>query len=540
MAIFDRRTMMQLSAGAGSFLALSSAGLMAAVPVARGFTHGVASGEPSQNSVLLWTRYRPGDDSDTRIEVEVSESSDFDRIVRTAAAKSGAWRDHTVKITVDGLQPGRRYHYRFVAPDGTRSKPGRTTTLPEGNVDQFSIAIFSCSDYVTGYGNAFRHAAQRDDIDLAVHLGDYIYEMSKTFYASLFGSLVLPDRWSALVPENDLRTLADYRARYALYRSDPDVQALHARMPMIAQWDDHELGNDSWEGGSVLSKRERTGWADRKAAAAQAYREWLPVSEEPWGTYRIGSLASLFRTETRLGRTEQVSAGAVPKNKSALADFRDKVWLDPALTMLGSEQEAWIAREMRRSVEAGVQWQIFCSGTPMGQTRMPPDAATWSWPGQAPHVRQWLADAAAGASAGLPMSYDSWGGYPAARARLLRAAQEVGADLIVISGDTHHAWHYELKEDGKHAGIEFAGPSVSSPGLEFFLRTDAVKARSFVDANDELRWCDLTRRGYMALRLTPQRAVNDWVMAANTRTRNLDLSSARQATVIRRRPGATG
>lgn len=532
MAIFDRRTMIQLSAGAGLAVALRARAARAANPSGTGFTHGVASGEPSQCSVLLWTRFIPEGAGDAHVEVEVSQSSDFGQLTGRGAAITGPWRDHTVKISVDGLTPGRRYYYRFVAPGGVRSPVGQTTTLPEGPVARFGIAIFSCSDFVTGYANAFRHAAGREDIDLALHLGDYIYEMSKDFYATLFGSLIIPERWNALAPVGECRLLADYRARYALYRSDPDVQAIHARMPMIAQWDDHELGNDAWEGGSVLSRRERAGWADRKAAAAQAYREWLPVSETPWASYEIGSLATLLRTETRLGRSEQVSTSSLAKDKATLTEFRDKVWLDPARTMLGSEQEAWLAREVRRSTHQGTQWQILCSGTPMGHTRMPPHAASWRWQGQAPHVRQWLEDAAAGASVGLPMSFDSWGGYPAARARLLRTALDAKANLLVLSGDTHHAWEFELREGGQRAAAEFAGPSASSPGLEYFLRTDAEKARAFVAANEELAWCDMTRRGYMALTLTPDSAVNDWILTDRTQTRNLDFVSSRQSRIV--------
>ena len=523
--------MIQLSAGAGLALALRARAVRAAGPSGAGFTHGIASGEPSQRSVLLWTRFIPDDAGDVHVGVELSESSDFGQLAGSGAAITGPWRDHTVKITVDGLAPGRRYFYRFVAPGGGRSLVGRTTTLPEGPVARFGIAIFSCSDFVTGFANAFRHAAEREDIDLAVHLGDYIYEMSKDFYTTLFGSLVIPGRWSVLAPVGECRLLADYRTRYALYRTDPDVQAIHARMPMIAQWDDHELGNDAWEGGSVLSQRERAGWADRKAAAAQAYREWLPVSETPWESYEIGSLATLLRTETRLGRSEQVLTSSLPMDEATLSGFRDTVWLDPARTMLGSEQEAWVGREIRRSTRQGTRWQILCSGTPMGRTRMPPDAAAWRWEGQAPHVRQWLEDAAAGASVGLPMSFDSWGGYPAARARLLRTALDAKANLLVLSGDTHHAWEFELREGGLRAGVEFAGPSVSSPGLEYFLRTDPEKARAFVAANDELAWCDMTRRGYMALTLTPESAVNDWILTGRTRTRNLDLASARRTRV---------
>ena len=298
----DRRSFVLTGTlGLGAF-AIPGFAQVASIATARGFTHSVASGEPGQSSMLLWTRYVPADGGAAKLKVEVAETSDFARIVAGGEAITGPWRDHTAKITVTGLAPGRTYHFRFVAPDGTRSPVGRTRTLPEWNARPVRIAIFSCSNIGFGYFNAYAHAAQRGDIDLALHLGDYFYEYAPANYPA--ANEVVGGR--VPLPMNEIVTLADYRLRYASYRADPDLQALHAAMPMIVSWDDHESANDSWEGGAQNHQPNEGDWNTRKQAAIQAYREWLPVSDAPWAAYELGGLATLFRTETRLlARTQQ-------------------------------------------------------------------------------------------------------------------------------------------------------------------------------------------------------------------------------------------
>jgi alkaline phosphatase D len=298
--MIDRRTLLVTAAlGIG---ALALPGFALAESARSGFTHSVASGEPSQDSVLLWTRYVPADGGPVHVRAEISATADFTRIVGGGQVITGPWRDHTAKVTVAGLQPGHRYFYRFVAPDGSMSPTGRTRTLPQGDVGRFGIAVFSCANLPYGYFNAYGHAAARDDIDLWIHLGDYLYEYNKGGYAPAGGAV--GGRWPE--PAGEMIHLADYRLRYASYRSDPDLQALHAAKPMLIQWDDHESANDSWEGGAENHDADEGDWSTRKAAAMQVFREWMPVSESPWGTYDIGNLATFFRTESRLlSRTKQ-------------------------------------------------------------------------------------------------------------------------------------------------------------------------------------------------------------------------------------------
>ena len=504
--------------------------------IADGFTHSVASGEPGATSMLLWTRYVGKGDS-AKLRVEVSESADFARLTAGGEAITGPWRDWTTKIVVTGLKPGTRYHYRFVAPDGSFSPVGRTRTLPQGDAARFGIAVFSCSNLGFGYFNAYAHAAARDDIDLAVHLGDYIYEYPQGNYPAL--DQVVANRLQ--LPATEIFHLADYRLRYASYRADPDLQALHAAKPMLIQWDDHESANDSWEGGAQNHTPGKEGdWNLRRGAAMQAWREWMPVSDEPWKAYEIGTLATLLRTETRLlGRTKPYSAGSffeAADPVAALKAFRDGAWQDPAMTMMGWEQEAWIAAELKRSVKAGTRWQVTGFGTIMGRQVAPKQAMEWLKPDAPESSKRYVKAGVTLASVGLPSNLDNWGGYPAARARFLKAAQAANANLVVIAGDSHNAWAYDLAQDGKPAGVEFAGHAVTSPGYESSTATDPkVIARALVDANPELKWCDTSRRGYMAMTLTPHTVRNDWMFADTVRQRTPAASIGHTATVRRGR-----
>jgi len=534
--IVDRRSLVVTAGlGLGSLLLPGFAGA-ATVMGATGFTHAVASGEPASDSVLLWTRYVPAGSGHAELRVEVAETADFTRVVAGGAQVTGPWRDHTAKITVDGLRPGRSYFFRFIAPDGTRSPTGRTRTLPDDGQRPWRAAIFSCSNMGYGWFNAYGHAAGRDDLDCVVHLGDYFYEYATGNYPP--AGAAVPGR--VPLPEGEILHLADYRLRYASYRADPDLQALHARFPMIAQWDDHESANDSWEGGAENHTPATEGdWNARRAAAVQAFREWMPVSDEPWKAYDIGGLATLFRTETRLlARTEQPDIAplfAQGDPGAALAAFRDGAWQDPAATMMGTAQESWLSHALRASVRSGRRWQIVGFGTIMGETRMPAAAADWL-AGANSRARRYVVSGIAAAKVGLPFNFDNWGGYPAARARFLRAVQASGGDTIVISGDSHNAWAYDLAQDGKPAAVEFAGHSVTSPGYEAGIAADPrTVAAALVGGNRELKWCDTSRRGYMALTIEADRVTNDWIMVDTVRQRTTAARIGHSATVARGR-----
>ncbi|MFN3990953.1 MAG: alkaline phosphatase D family protein, partial [Erythrobacter sp.] len=501
----------------------------------KGFTHGVASGEPSANSVLLWTRYVA--DADTALTWEVSASEDFTRPLASGAATASPARDGCAKATASGLEAGRWYFYRFVAPDGTTSDVGRTRTLPDGPTAAFRLAVFSCSNYGFGYFNAYGHAAEVADCDLALHLGDYIYE----YGAGTYPTAQQKSEGRILAPEHEILTLADYRLRYATYRADPDLRRIHQVLPMICIMDDHESANDSWHGGAENHDPATEGdWDKRKAIAFQVHREWLPVSDEPYAAYQVGDLATLFRLETRLlARDKQLDLGKVLKGATdpqsameALAAFRDGAYADPTRTMLGAAQEQWLADGLASSAKGGTAWQVLVQQVLMGNLKTPANLADQLGSALPDYLRQRLTAAVLASQTGLPSNMDAWDGYPAARARLLQSALDADANLLVLAGDTHNGWAFELDHEGARAGVEFGVNSVSSPGFESYLSVvpPADLAAALVGTNEGLKWADTAQRGYMVVELTPARATTEYRFTGNVRQRSTRLAGTRRIT----------
>lgn len=528
----DRRLLLQL--GTFGVAALGLPGAARAAFFARGFTHNVASGEPSAYSVLLWTRYVAG--GDTRLTAELSETADFAQIAGGGSVDARGEADYTAKIVVTGLAPDRWYYYRFVAPDGTISPTGRTRTLPVDARSGFTLALFSCANLPFGYFNAYAHAAQRQDIDLVVHVGDYFYEYPVGTYPAL--GEALPGRM--IQPRHETIVLADYRLRYASYRADPDLQRIHQSFPMLAQADDHEYTNDAWQGGAQNHQGDSEGdWALRQAAAARVYAEWMPVSNTSPREYAIGDLATLIMPETRVtGRDEQPDLGAALSGGGdmavALARFRDDVWADPARSMLGAAQEAWIAARLKASVASGARWQIVPQQVLMGNLGSPPETPQWLTADTPDYVRARVAVGQAGAKAGLPFNFDSWGGYPAARARLLKAALDANANFVTLAGDSHNAWAFSLDQDGQPAGVEIGGHSVTSPGFEANLpnSSDASRVAALRRVNPELAWAETSKRGYVTVKIAADRIDADYVFLETIRTRSLAIAATHRETVL--------
>lgn len=518
-------------------LAGASAALAAAPVAARtfgsGFTHAVASGEPSASSVLLWTRFVG--EADTALTWQVSESEDFARPVTEGSVTASPARDWCAKGIAEGLSPDRWYFYRFVAPSGTTSPVGRTRTLPEGPTAAFKLAVFSCSNYGFGWFNAYGHAAEANDCDLAVHLGDYIYEYGADNYPN-------PGQGVAervLAPTTEIVALTDYRLRYATYRSDPDCQRLHQVLPMVAVWDDHESANDSWTGGAQNHQPETEGdWQVRKAAAKQAYREWMPVSDAAYASYQIGDLATLFRLDTRLeGRDQQFDLGMVLKGTSdpqamtaALTKFRDGDWSDAERQLLGQAQDAWLAKGLSASTASGTSWQVLVQQVLIGNLKTPRALASQLGDGLPDFVKQRLAASTMASTVGLPLNMDAWDGYPAARERVFKAALAADANLLVLAGDTHNGWAFELDHDGAKVGVELGVCSVSSPGFEAYLASvpPATMAAALVAENAQLKWADTAQRGYMVVELTPARAVTEYRFTGGVRQRSTKLAGTKR------------
>jgi alkaline phosphatase D len=492
---------------------------------ARGFTHGVASGEPAADSVLLWTRYVA--DGDIRLRVEVAADTLFSRVLAGGETRATPERDYTARLTVTGLEPGRWYFYRFIAPDGSFSPVGRTRTLPVGDVGRFGIGLFSCSNIGFGWFNAYAHACERADLDLIVHVGDYIYEYPRGAYPD--AKQMLPGR--ILEPAHETVTLADYRLRYGCYRLDADLQRLHQSYPMVMQWDDHELTNDAWRDGAENHQPETEGdWVTRKEIAERVYREWMPVSDERWREYQIGKLATLFKLETRIsGRSAPPDLEGALKGRQdlarALADFRDGPLADPARTLLGESQEAWLRSALARSSAAATRWQVVAQQVLMGEIVIPQEAANWVGPDSPEPVRRRLAVGLAAARAGLPYNLDSWGGFPAARQRLLADAARAKANLVVLAGDTHNAWAQNLSLGREPVGVEFATHSVSSPGFEYTLSAVDPQqiARAVRATNPGLAYMDASRRGYTSILLTPETATGQFHFLRTVRERDTSL-----------------
>ena len=529
---FDLDRRLLLKAGTLGLGALAAPGI-AQIAAARGFAHGVASGEPRQRSVMLWTRHVPGG----RLAWQVSRTPDFAGIVAEGEVMAEAEHDYCVKPVATGLKPGLEYHYRFRDSRGVVSPVGRTRALPEGRIPRFTLGIFSCANLAFGHFNAYAHAAARRDLDLLVHLGDYLYEYERGKFPSERQALA----GRILEPASEAVALADYRLRHAAYRADPDLQRLHASAPMVMMWDDHETANDSWSGGAENHDPAKEGpWAARKAAARRAYREWLPVSDNVWESYELGDLATLFRPETRLTARNRpfVYAEAVRRNedmKASLMRFRDGPWRDPERTMLGGEQEAWLAGAFKRSAGQGTRWQLLAQQTVMGSWALPVEARAWMRADAPEQVRRITAIGAAASEVGLPLNLDAWDGYPAARERLLRSALDADANLLVLSGDSHNGWAFDLDLAGTPAGAEFAGMSVTSPGLEAYASgvAPAEVERAVRARNPALKWVDLRRRGYLTLTLTLDRAAGEWLSLDTVRTRSTRLA-ARRAMSVRR------
>ena len=495
----------------------------------RGFTHGVASGEPGRDSVLLWSRYvgyQPA-----RLSYEVATDLAFAQTVAGGEVEAAPDRDWCVKTTATGLEPGRWYYYRFLAPDGTASDIGRTRTLPEGPTEAFRMGVFSCSNLGFGWFNAYAHAAEADDIDLAIHVGDYFYEYPVGTYPAREQALA---QRLDLTPDTETVSLADYRLRYATYRRDQDLRRLHQLFPMIAQWDDHESANDSYADGAENHQSDTEGdWQVRKTAAMRAYREWMPVSDEPWATYDIGDLATLIRVETRLtARSKPPSLESVLVGKAdpadiaaALTTFRDTEYADAARTVLGQAQEAWLAGALAASKRSGKRWQVLSQQVLMGSLRTPQALADGLTDEAPAFARARIQAAALAGSQGIPFNMDAWDGYPAARARVFEAALEADADLVVLAGDTHNAWAFDLTHEGARVGVEFGGQSVTSPGFEAYIPLPAdTLAGSMVAGNDQLRWANLKDRGYMRVELTPRSARAEYRFSDTVRQRSTRLS----------------
>jgi alkaline phosphatase D len=490
------------------------------------FTHAVASGDPTADAVILWTRFVTADARDGEIAWEIAEDESFARTIGGGRVAVRAAADFCIKVDAKGLQPGRPYAYRFVAASGP-SVTGLTRTAPAGGVQQMTFALFSCSNLGFGYFHAYRDAATRADLDLCIHVGDYIYEYARGVYPK--PEATVPGR--LIAPETEIVTASDYHRRYASYRDDPDLQELHRVKPWITVWDDHELANDTYDGGAENHDPATQGaWSERLAQAVQAYLDWMPIRHDPAAGLEIqrrydwGDLATILALDTRMiGRSLQLSyrtafADVMDKGDSALAvaaeAFAKGPLAAPDRTLLGARQEAWLSGELKRSQQAGAVWQVLAQQVVAGNQVFPEAYGGFAPATATDEQRKNLDFRVRLGRLGLPWNLDSWGGYPAARARLLADCTANARNALVLSGDSHNAWASNLGGTAdRPQALEIAGTGVSSPGLERSLSAapEGGREAAAVEANPELAWCDVTRKGYALVTLTRERAETRFV-----------------------------
>jgi alkaline phosphatase D len=470
------------------------------------FHFGVASGDPLHDRVLIWTRAAPrAKSSAVDVRWTVARDPDLRRVVRRGRVVALAENDHTVTVDVAGLDPGTRYYYGFEAL-GERSRVGRTATLPE-SARHLRLVIASCQSYPDGYYAAWRHIASKD-LDAVLHLGDYIYEYGSTVEG--FGEALRPHR-----PDYEIVSLADYRLRYANYRSDPHLRAAHAAHPFICVWDDHEVANDRWKDGAENHQPEEEGdYEDRRRAAYRAYFEWMPLrrpdEREPDRIYRsfsVGDLADLFMLDTRSYRDEVIG--------TFLAPNVDPVYTDPDRTILGDRQERWLHRSLARS---RARWRL------VGNQVM---IAPFSYGAIPDALGRPLQDLTGVSKDGAPVNHDAWDGYQHDRNQLLEHISSAGIDnTLFLTGDIHTSWAIELKldpDDPTQAPVaaEFVGPSVSSANLDDITgappRTASRAAEAAVMANNlHVRYVELDSHGYALITVTEDAIRGDWYFVDKT------------------------
>ena len=470
------------------------------------FGHGVASGDPTPRRVVIWTRVtRPtGETAPVAVRWRVLEADDA-RVVANGQTIARPEADWTVRVDAAGLRPDTRYLYDFEV-DGEPSPQGRTRTLPEGDAAAIRFAQVSCAKYNAGHFNAYARLAELDDIAFVLHLGDWIYEASQTPPASQTASR---DIGRPFDPEHECRTLEDYRARYAQYRRDPDVQAVSAAHPFITTVDDHEFADGAWRDGATEHKPDRDGpWSERRATAFRVREEWLPVRRpdpaDPERVFRaipLGTLADLFMLDTRTRRDEPIPPpGSAKRGRTAL----------------GREQKSWLLAGLKASK---ARWRLIGNPSVMART----------WNDALPDfVRQALVKVKLIDTDGTGPDYDQWDGYPWERRQVLNAISRLKpANVVVLSGDVHVGLAAELAESPAQppVAVEFVNTSLTSQNLDdkmgWSLRVESLEVeRAILEGMRHVRFIDLDSHGFSIVDLDRDRLRFQWWTVDGVATRS--------------------
>ena len=437
-------------------------------PLLYPFYHGVASGDPLSDRVILWTRVT--DDTLTvdsvQVDWRIATDTSMNNIVNSGSGYTKASKDWTFKVDATGLQPNTWYYYDFNGL-GWNSLRGRTKTAPVGDIDSVRFAIVSCSNWEHGYFHAYKHLKDRNDFDCVLHLGDYIYEYETGGFSANIAERVNE-------PTHEIITLEDYRLRYSHYRLDSDLRDLHQQFPFINIWDDHETANDSYiDGADNHDPGTEGSWVDRKAGATQAYHEWLPIrspnatNTQIYRKFAWGDLIDLHMLDTRL-------EARVVQNSSA-AD-------DPNRPLLGTTQFDWLTNNLQTST---ARWNI------LGQQVMMAPLAVF----------------------GLILNSDQWDGYAYERDQLFNFITTNSVDnLVVLTGDIHTSWvndiplnNYDNSSCTGSLGVEFVVTSVTSTSFNLGFASSVIEL-----GNAHVQYADLQKRGYMILDVNKTRVQGDY------------------------------
>lgn len=439
-------------------------------PQLKPFYHGVASGDPTHNAVVIWTRITPEGNVDALdVQWRMATDTAMENIVAEGVFNTNFERDFTVKIDVQGLQSNTTYYYDFLG-ENRYSIRGRTKTAPRASeAKNLRFAIVSCSSYEHGYFNAYQQIANRNDLDAVVHLGDYIYEYQVGGYGSNIEG-------RSYLPENEIVSLDDYRLRYSLYRLDNQLKNIHQQYPFINVWDDHEFTDNAYKTGANNHQEATEGeWETRKLNALKAYKEWLPVRDfdytNIYRTMHYGDLADLYMLDTRVSdRDLQASIGS-PEIYSA-----DR-------KLIGDTQFEWLKTELQNST---AQYQILGQQVMFSPLRV----------------------------AGVPINTDQWDGYDSERSRVMDVVKEASniENFVVLTGDIHTSWAMDIPDvlyepvlKTGSVGVEFVATSVTSPGLDIPLAAEAIKLN-----NLHMRYVDLVKKGYMVLNIDSAAVQAEW------------------------------
>ena len=579
---FNRRDFI-FKAGAGAAIVALGGGLVACSQdnLPAQFDYGVASGDPLTDGVMLWTHAKiAGSAATVGLTWQVARDAGFADILHSGRVEASEATDFTAKVDVGGLSAGTAYFYRFIDDAGVSSSVGSTRTLPAADVASVKFAVFSCALYSAGFFNVYE-AAANSDAQYAVHLGDYIYEYGAD--PAQFGNADAVALGRVTHPANDIVSLSDYRARYALYRSDPKLQALHARMPWITVWDDHEFANNAWVGGAENHHPETQGdWATRKAMAARAYHEWMPIRTPDaanllkiYRRFDFGSLFTLHMLDTRIeGRDRQYdnfgdADGGLSRYVAGLTPAANGVPPDAARHMMSPAQQDWLTGGIAAS---SATWQFLGNQDIMARMWFPASvlkaqAASAGDPAAVPTaIGAYLGAKATRAAAGvaaltptqsallnpavnpkLPYNLDSWDGYPIQRETILQTIRSQKKKLVALSGDSHNAWFSQLTTlAGDKVGVEFATSSVTAPGFEsaglgalassidgsaLVPQLGAAAIGAGLGLIDDVNYADTVRRGYILMTVTADAVRGDYVFVNSVKSATSTASVGRSVTV---------